>query len=272
MSGTEVVLAQSERDRLAELETTIGYGLHAFLRVGEALLEIREARLYRETHSAFEDYCRERWGITDGRANQLIAAKRVHEVIAGTDTTTVVPPANEAQARELAPLLDQPEELRDTWQRAIEATDGKPTAAAIRAARQPTDSGTGDTDPRATTPGPAPRAPVPEGEAAPEHAPSPVPGDPPAGEGVADHAALDASLDAAMEGTASRFRRNFSSAIAKADDVWQFDVDRIAEVYAADYDRAIRPFLEEMTAWCERVAQAAKRQRSGLRIVGGRHE
>lgn len=76
-----------------------------------------------------------------------------------------------------------------------------------------------------------------------------------------------AELDAALSGTAVRFRREFSSALARADDVWQFDVERIAEVYAGDFGTSVCPFLQEMTRWCERVTGAIRRNRSGLRIV-----
>jgi hypothetical protein len=34
-------------------------------RRGTALLEVRDRRLYRETHATFEDYCRERWRFSD---------------------------------------------------------------------------------------------------------------------------------------------------------------------------------------------------------------
>lgn len=91
--------------------------------------------------------------------------------------------------------------------------------------------------------------------------------DPPDEEGA--DADLDAQLDAEMEHTAARFRSNFSRAIATADDVWQFDLDRIAELYAATYERDLQPFLDEMTAWCARVGAACKRRRSGLRLVSG---
>ncbi len=46
-------------------------------------------------------------------------------------------PTNEAQARELSPLLDRPDDLRDAWQQANDQTDGKPTAAAIRSIVRP---------------------------------------------------------------------------------------------------------------------------------------
>lgn len=82
-------------------------------------------------------------------------------------------------------------------------------------------------------------------------------------------AGRDAELDAQMAETAARFRRNFSAALARADDVWQFDVDRIAELYSADFDRDLRPWLEEMERWCERVTDSIRRHRSGLRVVQG---
>ena len=52
-------------------------------------------------------------------------------------------PATESQARELAPLLDDPEELREVWTETVERTEGKPTAAAIRASRKLHSDGAG---------------------------------------------------------------------------------------------------------------------------------
>ena len=48
---------------LTECEAVIERGLRTFVEVGEALLRIRDERLYRETHGTFEDYCRERWAM-----------------------------------------------------------------------------------------------------------------------------------------------------------------------------------------------------------------
>ena len=44
------------------------------------------------------------------------------------------PPANEAQARELAKIKDQPEKLARAWRRARRAGRGKPTATQVREA------------------------------------------------------------------------------------------------------------------------------------------
>lgn len=132
--------------RLTELETVIERGLSTFVEVGEALVEIRGSRLYRETDATFEAYCKRRWGFTDRRARQLMDSAQVARAInAGTDTFeeyverktgTVVPVANEAQARALAPVLREsgPEAVREAWQEAVEtAPEGRVTAAHVEA-------------------------------------------------------------------------------------------------------------------------------------------
>jgi protein gp37 len=63
-----------EEGQLRELEITIERGLPTFVEVGQALGQIRSRKLYRLTHSTFEDYCRERWGMTRQHANRLISA------------------------------------------------------------------------------------------------------------------------------------------------------------------------------------------------------
>src|SRR5262249_49865375 len=69
----------SEHRELNRLETVIAQNLQTFWEVGEALATIREKRLYRETHKAFEHYCKSRWGFTYRHANRLITACQVAE-------------------------------------------------------------------------------------------------------------------------------------------------------------------------------------------------
>ena len=155
-------LTISEASLLAECETVIERGMGVFIEVGTALLSVRERRLYRETHGNFEDYCGERWGLDRSYANRLIDSARVLDVISapiGAEITTL--PATESQARELAPLLDQPEELREVWQRTVERTEGRPTAAAIRETRREREEPKPDPEPtpipREKTQAPPPR-------------------------------------------------------------------------------------------------------------------
>lgn len=128
MSETLVALDGPEAARLYRLEQTIERGRQTFVEVGNALVEIRNGRLYRESHGTFEDYCLDRWQFSKTQANRLVQASEVAEALAPMG----VIPANERQARELAPLLDEPEQLREAWAEASE--DGKPTAAKVEQA------------------------------------------------------------------------------------------------------------------------------------------
>ena len=114
---------------LAECEETIARGVRGYVEAGEALRTIRDARLYRETHGTFEDYCRERWGWNDSRARQLIGAAQAVTAVTELGAPT---PANEAQARELVGL---PAEEAAQIMRTAAETGQTVTARIIRETR-----------------------------------------------------------------------------------------------------------------------------------------
>lgn len=128
-------LTTTEATRLAELEIVIERGLQTFIEVGSALMEIRNSRLYRQTHATFEEYCQERWDLRRSRTYQLMDAA---EVVENLKSSTIVElssgplplPLNEAQARPLARLgVDM---QRQVWQKAVEtAPQGRITARHI---------------------------------------------------------------------------------------------------------------------------------------------
>lgn len=140
-------LSEAERTRLAECEATIEAGLATFFQVGTALAKVRDERLYRETHTTFEDYCKSQWDISKRRANQLISAMGVAESIqfakceAGQDLGTMVPtlrtpdspsvtPTSERQVRPLA-SLPKPQQAA-AWNQAVAESGGKaPTAKKV---------------------------------------------------------------------------------------------------------------------------------------------
>src|SRR3954452_3324328 len=66
-----------ESEQLQHYESVIMHGLITFLEVGEALLAIRDKRLYRGTHETFESYCREQWSMSDRHARRMIEATQV---------------------------------------------------------------------------------------------------------------------------------------------------------------------------------------------------
>ena len=116
-----------ESIRLHRLEEVIETGLRTFVEVGNALLEIRDSRLYRRDFSTFEDYCRDRWGMVRRHANRLIAAAEVVENLG-----PIWSQISESQARTLTRL--EPETQRTVWAEAVaSAPNGKVTAAHVSA-------------------------------------------------------------------------------------------------------------------------------------------
>lgn len=91
-------LTAAERDRLGQLEAVVDNGLDTFRRVGAALTEIRDARLYRQTHTTFEAYCAAKWGFGRAHAYRLIAAA---DVVSKLETAGLPVPQSEGQAREV---------------------------------------------------------------------------------------------------------------------------------------------------------------------------
>jgi hypothetical protein len=86
-----VSVIETDRQRLTKLETKIRAGLKTFVEVGNALLEIRNSKLYRLDYATFEDYCRARWHISRPRAYQLIKAA---ETVGNLSTKVDIPLAN----------------------------------------------------------------------------------------------------------------------------------------------------------------------------------
>jgi len=116
-------LTTKETAELERLETVIADNLMALYEVGKALLYIRDRKLYRESHRTFEDYCRDKWGMSRDYSYKLIAAS---EVVDNVDHG-IQKPTSECQARPLVSL--PPEQQQEVWQEAVEtAPKGKVTA------------------------------------------------------------------------------------------------------------------------------------------------
>lgn len=132
------LLSVDAAERLAECEQRIEGRLRAMaanaIAIGNDLTVVRDERLYVASYGTFEEYAEQRWGFGARRARQFIDAAAVSGSL-GTTVPKDQMPTSERQARELAPLLDDPDELRETWQETLRRTEGKPTAAAIRDVR-----------------------------------------------------------------------------------------------------------------------------------------
>ena len=123
-------LTDDESGRLVEFERRIEHGLATFIEVGEALIEICDSRLYRIEYDTFEDYCREKWKMSDRRARQLMDASSVVQTIG--ESGTIVPKC-ESQVRPITKL--EPEQRLAAWNHAVEKADGKqPTSKQVEQA------------------------------------------------------------------------------------------------------------------------------------------
>lgn len=118
-------LTSAEQTNLNVLEGRIARGLETFYEVGEALILIRQHKLYRITYRTFEDYCAQRWHIGRASAYRMIDAAEVKDACLHFGDTPL--PTNEAQVRALkAAPKDQQAAI---WQKAREsAPNGKVTA------------------------------------------------------------------------------------------------------------------------------------------------
>ena len=110
---SDVQITQS----LAHYEAIIERGLKTFVEVGNALLAIREGKLYRQKYAykTFDEYCQKRWGFVRRQADRLISAA---EVIDNLRPVGLISPQTERQARPLTQL--EPEQQREVWQKVVD--------------------------------------------------------------------------------------------------------------------------------------------------------
>jgi len=105
-----------ENQELEQCEAVIERGLKTFVDVGNALLTIRDKRLYRVEYGTFEDYCREKWQLERRRAYQLMDAAQVAQNVKNFSHL----PERESHAAPLARL--EPEQQREAWAQVVEET------------------------------------------------------------------------------------------------------------------------------------------------------
>jgi phage N-6-adenine-methyltransferase len=121
-------LTKVEKSILQECEEVIDKGMKSFIEVGNALLKIRDGKLYKTNFSTFEDYCRERWGMERRQAYRLMDAA---DVVENVSRGTQILPTSERQARPLSLL--SPKEQADIWEEVVEtAPGGKITASFVQ--------------------------------------------------------------------------------------------------------------------------------------------
>jgi DNA N-6-adenine-methyltransferase (Dam) len=120
----ESPLNKTEEDIFADQEKVIGRSLKSFIECGNAFAIIKSQRLYRQSHSNFDVYVQERWGMSAAHAYRNIAAAQVAAAL----PEGAPAPSSESQTRLLSRL--EPEERAEVWEEAIERSNGAPATAA----------------------------------------------------------------------------------------------------------------------------------------------
>jgi hypothetical protein len=122
-------MTDDERDRLKELETVIDENMVAGLQLCLAAHEIRERKLFRETHDVFEEYMKDRFGLARRTAFQYAKSGRTYALVRNCALVETMP-TNECQIRPLSKLSDEAAPVG--WKKAVETVpDGTPTGAHV---------------------------------------------------------------------------------------------------------------------------------------------
>ena len=138
-------LTPTERKAFNQCETIINEGLRTIgdnmFKVGEALIKVREGKLYKMDFKTFGDYCDAKLNMGRSYAYSL---SRAAEVRGDLSAMADILPANERQVRPLL-TLKKPGEQLQAWQAAVDEAGEEPVTEAhvrhavdqIRAANKP---------------------------------------------------------------------------------------------------------------------------------------
>ena len=121
------ILNIDESHELERCEVVIKQGLQTFIEVGQALMTIREKRLYRIGFKTFEDYCVGRWSFGRNYVNKIIEAS---SVISNLGTMVPILPQSERQTRPLTSL--EPEIQKEVWTEVVKTHGDNITAAKVQ--------------------------------------------------------------------------------------------------------------------------------------------
>lgn len=121
-------LSPSEEKEKQRLE---GLVIGAVWTAGVALQELRDKRLYRDTHSSFKEYCQDKFGHSRQKSDYLIVGAKIYENLAKNRCQIL--PTTEYQVRPLG-VLEAPEQVQ-AWSEAVELAQSKvPTSRLVKQA------------------------------------------------------------------------------------------------------------------------------------------
>jgi hypothetical protein len=125
----ELTLNQTEARRLTDEVKADAQRLWA------KLLNLYEGRAHIALgYNSWAEYCQQEFKMGKTRSYQLLQAAQVINQLTKVDSPKVISqvPESERIARELVPLLGNPEALDEAWNEAVEMAGGVPTAQTVR--------------------------------------------------------------------------------------------------------------------------------------------
>jgi hypothetical protein len=126
-------LNQREISLREQCEAVLERGLATCFEVGLALLTIHESRLYRETHTTFAQYCKDRWSIGRSYAWRVMGSAERLKLL--PDDEKLPRPVSEFQMRPFLNLA--PEKFPGAWRQAVKAAkEGKITTSVVQGVLQ----------------------------------------------------------------------------------------------------------------------------------------
>ena len=112
-------LSEVEQAEKQRLEAVV---VGAVWAAGKALRELRDKKLYRDTHPSFAVYCRETFGHSRQKSDYLIVAATIYENIKASGCDIL--PTSEFQVRPLG-VLDKPPLQVEAWNKAVAIANNK---------------------------------------------------------------------------------------------------------------------------------------------------
>jgi hypothetical protein len=122
-------LTPEEEAVLTDCESLIRRGAATFSAVGEALIRIRDLRLFRATAPSFEEYCRQSLRMSKQYTCSVIACTEVVGALGKNPGFGGRLPENEAQARPLKGL--EAEERVQAWEEVLARCGSLPVTARL---------------------------------------------------------------------------------------------------------------------------------------------
>ena len=111
-------LSEAEQSEKKRLEGVVS---EAVWNAGKALRELRDKKLYRDTHTSFERYCREQFGHSRQKSDYLIAGANIYHNL--TTNRCEILPTTEFQVRPLGVLENSDQVV--AWEKSVEIANGK---------------------------------------------------------------------------------------------------------------------------------------------------